>query len=106
PMALLGLAAAYRVDLQRVQQRLEAKQVLLAHEEEFQTTFPGCEVVTMPPFGNLYGLSVHVEQSLTTQQTIVFPIGTHTETMSLTYADFERLLYPSILEFALKPSPL
>ena len=105
-MVLLVLPAAFRVDLQKVQECLGAKQVRLAHEDEFQTAFPGCEVGAMPPFGNLYSLPVHVEQSLTTQQTIVFPIGTHTETMSLTYADFERLLHPSILEFALKPSPL
>ena len=105
-MVLLVLPAVFRVDLQKVQECLGAKQVRLAHEDEFQAAFPGCEVGTMPPFGNLYGLPVYVEQSLTTQETIVFPIGTHTETMSLTYADFERLLYPSILEFALKPSPL
>jgi Ala-tRNA(Pro) deacylase len=60
----------------------------------------------MPPFGNLYGLSVYVEQSLTTQETIVFPIGTHTETMSLKFADAERLMQPTIIEFALKPSHL
>jgi Ala-tRNA(Pro) deacylase len=105
-MVLLVLPAAFRVDLQKVGECLGAKQVRLAHEEEFQTTFPGCEVGAMPPFGNLYGLPVYVEQSLTTQQSIVFPVGTHTETMSLAYADFERLLHPSILEFALKPSLL
>jgi len=105
-MALLVLPATCRVDLQKVQECLGAKQVRLAHEDEFQAAFPGCEVGAMPPFGNLYGLPVSVEESLTTQQTIVFPIGTHTETMSLKYADFERLLQPTIFEFALKPSYL
>jgi len=105
-MVLLVLPAAFRVDLQKVQECLGAKQVHLAREEEFQTAFPGCEVGAIPPFGNLYGLPVYVEQSLTTQETIVFPIGTHTETMSLKYADFERLLHPTILKFALKLSPL
>jgi Ala-tRNA(Pro) deacylase len=59
----------------------------------------------MPLFGNLYGLPVSAERSLTTQEAIVFPIGTHTETMSLKYADVERLIHPTILNFALKPSP-
>ncbi len=105
-MVLLVLPAAFRVDLQKVQECLGVKQVHLAHEEEFQAAFPGCEVGAIPPFGNLYGLPIYVEQSLTTQETIVFPIGTHTETMSLKYADFERLLHPTILQFALKPAPL
>jgi len=105
-MMLLVLPAALRVDLQKVQECLGAKQVRLAHEDEFQAAFPGCEVGAMPPFGSLYGLPVSVEQSLTTQETIVFPIGTHTETMSLKYADLECLMHPSVLDFALKPSPL
>lgn len=105
-MVLLVIPAAFRVDLQKIQACLGAKQVRLAHENEFQATFPGCEVGAIPPFGNLYGLPVYVEQSLTTQETIVFPIGTHTETMSLKYADLERLIHPTILEFALKSSPL
>jgi Ala-tRNA(Pro) deacylase len=105
-MVLLVLPAAFRADLQKVQECLGVKQIRLAHEEEFQAAFPGCEVGAMPPFGNLYGLPIYVEQSLTTQDTIVFPIGTHTETMSLKYADFERLLHPTILQFALKPAPL
>ena len=105
-MVLLVIPAALRVDLQKVQECLGAKQVRLAHEGEFQAAFPGCEVGAMPPFGNLYGLPVYVERSLTTQDTIVFPIGTHTETMSLKYTDLERLLHPTILDFALKPLPL
>ena len=105
-MVLLVLPAAFRVDLQKVQECLGAKQVHLAHEDEFQAAFSGCEVGAMPPFGNLYGLPVSVEQSLTTQETIVFPIGTHTETVSLKYADLECLIHPTVLDFALKPSPL
>jgi Ala-tRNA(Pro) deacylase len=103
-MVLLVLPATYRVDLQKIQTCLGAKQVRLAQEKEFQAAFPDCDVGAMPPFGKLYGLPVYVEQGLTTEETIVFPIGTHTETMSLAYADFERLTQPTILEFALKPS--
>jgi Ala-tRNA(Pro) deacylase len=105
-MVVLVLPAAFRADLEKVEACLGAKQVRLAHEDEFQGAFPGCEVGAMPPFGNLYGLPVYIEQSLTTQETIVFPIGTHTETMSLTYADLEHLMHPTIIEFALKPSLL
>ena len=103
-MVLLVLPASCRVDLGKIQQHLGAQNVRLAREEEFQSVFPDCETGTEPPFGNLYNLPVYVEKSLTNQETIVFPIGTHTETMSLKYADFERLVQPTVAEFALKPT--
>lgn len=101
---LCVLSAAQRVDLDRVRTILNAQNVNLAREDEFQNIFPGCEVGAEPPFGNLYNIPVYVERSLTSQENIVFPIGTHTETMSLKYADFERLVRPTIADFALKPT--
>lgn len=102
--ALLVLPATCRVDLDKARSCLKARDVRLAREEEFRNSFPDCEVGAMPPFGNLYHLPVYVELSLTGQETIVFPCGTHTETMSLKYADFERLVQPTIAEFALRPT--
>lgn len=99
-MILLILPASYRVDLNKVQAVLGAKEIRLAHEAEFAATFPDCEVGSMPPFGNLYGIPVYVEKSLADQETMVFPVGTHTDTMSLKYADFERLVQPRVMAFA------
>lgn len=99
-MILLVLPASYRVDLNKVQAVLGAKEIRLAHEAEFAATFPDCEVGSMPPFGNLYGIPVYVEKSLADQETMVFPVGTHTDTMSLKYADFERLVQPRVMAFA------
>jgi Ala-tRNA(Pro) deacylase len=99
-MIQLVLPASYHADLERVRMALGAKDIALAHEKEFASVFPDCEVGSMPPFGNLYGLPVYVERSLTTEDTIVFPIGTYTDTMSVEYADFERLVHPQVLSFA------
>ena len=101
---LLVLPATCRVDLQRVRAFLGVRDVRLAREDEFSASFPDCEIGAIPPFGNLYHLPVCVERSLTTQETIIFPCGTHTETISLAYADFERLVQPRVAEFALRPS--
>ena len=57
----------------------------------------------MPPFGNLYDLSVYADKSLAEDETIVFEAGTHTDTMSMKYADFERLAKPTVAEFARGP---
>lgn len=101
---LLVLQATCRVDLDKVRSCLGVQEVRLANEDEFQNSFPNCETGAMPPFGNLYNLPVYAEQRLTMQETIVFSIGTHTETMSLKYADFERLVQPRIADFAWRPT--
>ena len=99
-MISLVLPASYRADLNKVRAALGAREIRLAHEAEFTATFPDCEVGTMPPFGNLYGIPVYVETSLTGQGTMTFPVGTYTDTMSLRYADFERLVHPGVIAFA------
>ena len=96
----LVLPASYQVDLNKVQAMLGARDIRLAHEAEFANIFPDCEVGTMPPFGNLYGIAVYLEKRLTEEETMVFPVGTYTDTMSLKYADFERLVDPIVVEFA------
>jgi Ala-tRNA(Pro) deacylase len=54
----------------------------------------------MPPFGNLYDLPMYVDRRLAEDETIVFPIGTYTQTMSIKFADFQRAVRPDIGEFA------
>lgn len=101
---LLVLPASRRVDLNRVCDLLNVQDIHLSSEEELRNLFANCEVGAIPPFGNLYNLATYVEQSLTRQESIVFPVGTYTETMSLKYVDFERLVRPIVAEFALKPA--
>lgn len=101
-LVLLTLPAPARVDLERVAAMLGARAVRLAHEEEFAAAFSDCEVGAMPPFGNLYDLPVYADPSLAENQTIVFAAGTHTDTMSLAYSDFARLVRPVVAPFAVR----
>jgi nicotinate phosphoribosyltransferase len=55
----------------------------------------------VPPFGNLYGLPVYVDRTLAAEVVIVCQAGTHTDTVSLRLADFERLVRPVVADFAL-----
>lgn len=100
-MVMLVLPASKRVDLAKVGAALSAQDVRLAGEEEFGVLFPGCEVGAMPPFGNIYALPVYVDQALAEDEVIVFQAGTHTDTMSLKYADFERLVKPTVADLGL-----
>ena len=54
----------------------------------------------MPPFGNLYGVAVFVDESLTHEELIYFRAGSHEETMSVPYEDFARLVQPTVGDFA------
>ncbi len=99
-MVMLALPAPYQVDLQKAGEVLGAEKVRLAEEEEFENAFPDCEVGAMPLFGNLYDLPVYAEEALAEDETVFFRAGTHTDTMSVGYADFERLVEPTVAEFA------
>jgi len=97
-MAMLVLPASHRTDLTKAAAALDAKDVWLADEHEFAALFPDCELGAMPPFGNLYGVPVYMDQTLSEDETIVFQAGTHTETISMAYADYARLVKPQIVD--------
>jgi Ala-tRNA(Pro) deacylase len=100
-MVMAVLPASHRLDLDALKKQLGAKKVRLAQEEEFEKVFPGCELGAMPPLGNLYHVSVWVDQSLHANPSLVFNAGSHTDTIEMSYADFERLVRPRHGRFAL-----
>jgi len=97
------LPADHRLSERKVKKVLEARHIRLAHEEELELLIPDCQVGAMPPFGNLYGLPVLVDKSLTEDDEIVFNACTHTEAVRMKFADFERLVKPLIGEIAERP---
>ncbi len=105
-VVMLVLPAPHRVDLDRLRRALGARSLRLAEEKEFANLFPDCDVGAMPPFGNLYGISVYVEPSLAACPEIIFNVGSHRETMKVAYADFERLVRPQVIDFSIEPTML
>ena len=97
---MLVLPAPYRMNVDLVRDMVGANKVRLAKEEEFADLFPDCATGAMPPFGNLYGVPVYVDRSMAEEPDMVFRIGTHRETMKITYADFVRLAQPVVGDFS------
>jgi Ala-tRNA(Pro) deacylase len=93
------LPSNWKVDLHRLRDVFFMNHIRLASEDELKVLFPDCEVGAMPPFGNLYGLDVYVDRSLTEDDEIVFQAGTHTDTIRMRYADFAELVHPRVAEF-------
>ncbi len=98
------LPASWNVDLHRLRDVFTTHHVRLATEDEIKALFPDCEVGAMPPFGNLYGLDVYVDQSLTEDEEITFQAGTHSEAIRMRYWDFAALVFPVVAEFHRLPS--
>ena len=100
---MLVVQASHRLNFSRVGKLLNAERVSLAKEEDFAALFPDCAPGAMPPFGNLYQVPVYVDQSLANQDEIVFRVGTHRDTMKMAYADYGRLVQPTVGDFAWLP---
>jgi len=99
-LGMAVLPASYQVDLLALKKAVGVKEAVLASEKEFKQHFPDCETGAMPPFGNLYGIPVYVDEMLTRDIEIAFNAGTHLELIRMSCADFERLVEPEVLEFS------
>jgi len=98
-LAMVVLPAPERIDLDGLRAATGAAAVELASEKEFASVFPNCEVGAMPPFGNLWNMPVFADRRLREDERIAFNAGSHTELIQLAYADFERLVQPTVLDF-------
>jgi Ala-tRNA(Pro) deacylase len=99
-MAMAVLPASYKINFDLLKKAAGASKVELANEQEFRDMFPELEVGAMPPFGNLYGIEIFVDESLSEDDEIAFNAGSHTALMKLAYEDFERLAKPKTVQFA------
>jgi Ala-tRNA(Pro) deacylase len=101
-MSMAILPASDKIELDLLKEAVGSSKVELASEQEFEDLFPGCEIGAMPPFGNLYGMQVFVDENLTEDTEIVFNAGSHTELIRLSYKDYEKLVKPSVVKFSSK----
>jgi Ala-tRNA(Pro) deacylase len=103
-LGMAVLPASFQVDLLALKKAVGVREAALASEREFKEHFPDCETGAMPPFGNLYGIPVYVDETLAEDREIAFNAGSHYELIKLSYADFERLVKPVVLDFAAAPA--
>ncbi len=99
-MAMCVLPASYKIDFDLLKEALGGKIVRLANEVEFKDKFPECDVGAMPPFGNLYGMDVYVEEILAKDEEIAFNACSHVELLQMSFKDFGRLVKPRLIKFS------
>ena len=99
-LAMAVVRATDKVDLDLLRGAARARSAELASELDFADAFPGVELGAMPPFGNLFGMDVYVDEALTRDAEIAFNAGSHTALIQLNYTDYERLIKPALGNFA------
>ncbi len=97
-LAMAVVPASRHVDLRLLKRATGARTVELASEQEFKDKFPDCEAGAMPPFGNLYGMAVYADESLTSVREITFNAGTHRDLLRMDWADLVKLVEPKIVQ--------
>ncbi len=99
-LAMAVVPASSRLDLSKLKKHLGAEVVELASEPAFRDRFPDCEIGAMPPFGNLYGMDVFVDEILAFDKEIFFNAASHRELVRLSFADFRQLVKPVLTSLA------
>lgn len=100
---LAVVPAPARIDAARVAEELGADSAVLRDEEEFADLFPDCELGSEPPFGQLYGLKVLVDESLAGDEPLLLRAGSHEEVIELTGDDFLAIEKPTVARIATWP---
>ncbi|WP_233610001.1 aminoacyl-tRNA deacylase [Corallococcus sp. AB049A] len=96
---IVVVPALTTVDLRQVRHTLGVRTTRLAAESEFADHFPDCETGAEPPFGELYGLPVAMDEALSVNERLLFRAGSHKEALEMRFQDFARLEWPLVASF-------
>jgi len=94
------IPASHRLNFQEFRAALEVDRLEMLPESDLVKMFPDCDKGAIPPFGNLYGLTVWVERTISDGEDVVFCAGTHEDCMRMKYSDFARLTQPRLGRFS------
>jgi Ala-tRNA(Pro) deacylase len=97
---MCALPASHKVDLMELRQQLRCKEVSIADESQLQQVFKDCELGAEPPIGRLWGLPTLMDESLTSDDMVMFQAGTHDQAITMTLAEYRRIAQPEMAHFA------
>ena len=99
---LCAVPAGARVDLERLQRELDAKEIRLAEETEMLRLFEGCEIGAEPPIGLIFGLPTIMDEALMVDDEVTFQAGTHVDAVKMSFTDYFHVAKPAVARFALQ----
>lgn len=88
-----------KINLKSLKKLLNVKNIGLASSDEV-LEITGCTIGSVPPFGNLFGLDVYVDRSLSDEEFIFFSAGSHYDSIKMRSLDYLSVLNPRVLSFS------
>lgn len=95
----LVLAAHRKVDSARLRELLGTRKLRFASREELRE-LTGCAPGAVPPFGNLFGLPVLLDEELASRGEVVFNAGSNAVSILMRGEDLVRLSGATVCRFA------
>lgn len=87
-----------KISLKKLKSVLDLRGASLASADEV-LIITGCSIGSVPPFGNLFGLKVYLDNSVLLQKEIFFSSGTHYDSIRMKSEDFFKVVEPELLDF-------
>ena len=88
-----------KIDLAKLAKLLEVKNLSLASPSEV-VQHTGCEIGSVGPFGNVFGLKTFFDKRVLENKFVEFNIGLHTRSVRMNPKDLARAVKPDIADFA------
>ena len=92
------VSGAKELDIEKLQKFTLFKKIELANAKEVRQV-TGCNIGSVPPFGNLFGLKVYFDKSVVENDIIAFNAGQHTRSIKMKAKDLVRVVNPVVGEF-------
>lgn len=93
------LSAAKKLDSKKAKAILKSKNLRFATEDELME-ITSCKPGAIPPFGNLFGLQMFVDESLLSQDIINFNAGRNDTSIEMKLKDYLEIVEPIIDDFS------
>ncbi|MBI2656356.1 hypothetical protein HYX03_01300, partial [Candidatus Woesearchaeota archaeon] len=93
------VSGAKELDIEKLQKLTLYKNIELANAKEVRQV-TGCNIGSVPPFGNLFGLKVYFDKSIVENDIVAFNAGQHTKSIKMKAKDLVRVVNPIVGEFS------
>ncbi len=93
------VSAAKELDIEKLQKFTLFKKIELANASEVKKV-TGCNIGSVPPFGNLFGLKVYFDKSVMENDIAAFNAGSHTRSIKMKAKDLAKVVNPVMGEFS------
>src|SRR3989344_290005 len=93
------VAANKELDIEKLQKMTLFKKIELSNPKDVKQV-SGCNIGSVPPFGNLFDVKVYFDKSVLENDIVAFNAGSHTKSIKMKAKDLARVVNPVVGEFS------